>query len=264
MSYYIDPWLYNCRDNPADTPARAGASSALVIDATQRALKYARSHGVTLVVGRGQRLHRPRQPDVRRQPARTTRRAPSTTAHVDNDCLSMPIEGKGVIGVTSVGPSKRKAYYSDYGIEQTDLSAPGRRLARRVTAPRPAEQDPRAVPEGSRPRRTSRRAGDAPSSVRQLEGDNCWRGMAPGHVDGLAARGRASRRSWWRVRRARPPARRPDARSGQGREDPAPDRARTPRAPSRGSSTTPRTRRAPMTPRARAARTATGSTATAS
>jgi subtilisin family serine protease len=30
-----------------------------------------------------------------------------------------------VLGITSVGPSGRKAYYSDYGVEQADLSAPG-------------------------------------------------------------------------------------------------------------------------------------------
>ena len=30
-----------------------------------------------------------------------------------------------MIGVTSVGPSGRKAYYSDYGVEQADVSAPG-------------------------------------------------------------------------------------------------------------------------------------------
>ena len=44
---------------------------------------------------------------------------------VDNHCLTMPTEGKGVIAVSSVGPTQRKAYYSNYGTEQTDVSAPG-------------------------------------------------------------------------------------------------------------------------------------------
>lgn len=44
---------------------------------------------------------------------------------VDNDCLNLPTEGRHVIGVTSVGPSLRKAYYSDYGREQADVAAPG-------------------------------------------------------------------------------------------------------------------------------------------
>ena len=37
----------------------------------------------------------------------------------------MPLEAPGVLGITSFGPSGRKAYYSDYGVEQADLSAPG-------------------------------------------------------------------------------------------------------------------------------------------
>jgi lantibiotic leader peptide-processing serine protease len=47
------------------------------------------------------------------------------TRQVDNSCLSMPTEGNGVIGVSAVGPSKRKSFYSNYGTEQTDVSAPG-------------------------------------------------------------------------------------------------------------------------------------------
>ncbi len=37
----------------------------------------------------------------------------------------MPSEGTGVISVTSTAPDKRKAYYSNYGLEQSDVSAPG-------------------------------------------------------------------------------------------------------------------------------------------
>ena len=44
---------------------------------------------------------------------------------IDNSCKSMPTEADSVIGVTSVGPSTRKAYYSDYGVEQADVAAPG-------------------------------------------------------------------------------------------------------------------------------------------
>jgi subtilisin family serine protease len=53
---------------------------------------------------------------------------PPNAAHdrnVDNSCVTMPTEGEGVIGVTSVGPSGRKAYYSNYGTEQADVAAPG-------------------------------------------------------------------------------------------------------------------------------------------
>ena len=37
----------------------------------------------------------------------------------------MPTETRGVVAVSSTGQSKRKAYYSNYGTEQTEVAAPG-------------------------------------------------------------------------------------------------------------------------------------------
>src|SRR5215213_7106261 len=48
MSYYIDPWLYNCANNPADSPEEQ-AEQHVIITAMNRALKYAYHHDVTLV-----------------------------------------------------------------------------------------------------------------------------------------------------------------------------------------------------------------------
>ena len=123
MSYYIDPWLYNCANNPTDSPEEQ-AEQRTIIAATERALAYARRHGVTLVSAEGNGntdLGKPEldatSPDY---PAGSERERP-----VDNSCKSEPLEAPGVLGITSVGPSTRKAYYSDYGLEQADLSAPG-------------------------------------------------------------------------------------------------------------------------------------------
>jgi subtilisin family serine protease len=44
---------------------------------------------------------------------------------VDNSCLTVPTETRGVIAVTSTARSLRKAYYSNYGPEQADIAAPG-------------------------------------------------------------------------------------------------------------------------------------------
>src|SRR5262249_28880361 len=44
---------------------------------------------------------------------------------VNNGCLTMPTEGPYVIAVSALGPTGRKSYYSNYGVEQTDVSAPG-------------------------------------------------------------------------------------------------------------------------------------------
>ena len=123
MSFYIDPWLFNCAANPADSPDQQ-QQQRTIIAATQRALAYAREHDVTLIAAEGNEntdlghpTTDPTSPDY-----------PPDTAHtrtVDNSCLSLPTEGTGVIGVTALGRSGRKAYYSDYGIEQADVSAPG-------------------------------------------------------------------------------------------------------------------------------------------
>ncbi len=52
MSYYIDPWLYNCSNNPADSPEQQ-MEQRTIVEATNRALKYADRHGVTLISAEG-------------------------------------------------------------------------------------------------------------------------------------------------------------------------------------------------------------------
>jgi lantibiotic leader peptide-processing serine protease len=123
MSYFIDPWLFNCRNNPADSPAQQ-REQRTIITATQRALDYAHRHGVTLVSALGNEatnLGRPRvdtiSPDF--PPGEEKER------RISNACLTLPTEGRHVIGVSALGPSERKSWYSNWGLEQTDVSAPG-------------------------------------------------------------------------------------------------------------------------------------------
>jgi lantibiotic leader peptide-processing serine protease len=123
MSYYIDPWLYNCANYPGDSPAEQ-QEQRTIIAATQRALDYARHRGVTLVSALGNQDDDLGAPE----PDDTSPDYPPDTArlrNVDNSCVDMPTEARGVIGVSAVGPSKRKSFYSNYGVEQTDVSAPG-------------------------------------------------------------------------------------------------------------------------------------------
>jgi len=122
MSFYIDPWLYNCSDNPADSP-EAQLEQRTIITATQRALAYANGKGVTLIVAEGNEYTDLGHPQFDNGPDYPIGSGYSRT--VDNSCLTMPQEGPYVIDIASVGPSGRKAYYSNYGLEQTDFAAPG-------------------------------------------------------------------------------------------------------------------------------------------
>jgi subtilisin family serine protease len=124
MSFFLDPWLYNCPGNPADSPA-AQAEQRTIIAGMNRALTYAHDHGVALFGSLGNNhedLGHPRvdttSPDF---PANAT--YPRT---IDNaTCVDLPIEGPFVIGVSSVGPSGTKSDFSNYGVEQISVAAPG-------------------------------------------------------------------------------------------------------------------------------------------
>ncbi len=124
MSFYVDPWLYNCTANPADSPEDQ-LEQRTIIEAMNRALDYAHSKYVTLVGSLGNNhedLGHPRtdfsSPDF--PPGEEYPRP------IDNaSCWDLPVEGNHVIGVSALGPSTAKADYSNYGLEQISVSAPG-------------------------------------------------------------------------------------------------------------------------------------------
>jgi subtilisin family serine protease len=130
MSFFIDPWLFNCRTNTADSPAEQ-AQQAAIIDMTQRAVDFARARGVTIVAAAGNEamdLGNPTFDDT--SPDFPADAAKERT--VDNSCLTEPTEAEGVVVVSSVGPVEpnlspfpRKSFFSNYGTEQTDVAAPG-------------------------------------------------------------------------------------------------------------------------------------------
>lgn len=129
MSFYVDPWLYNCEGGaPEDSPEEAAEQDAIILGMT-RALEYAHENGVTLVGSLGnshEDLANPRHdftsPDY-----------PGGTEHertIDNDtCFDLPVEGPHVLGVSSLGPSGEKSDFSNYttdlGSGEIELSAPG-------------------------------------------------------------------------------------------------------------------------------------------
>nr|WP_208646166.1 S8 family serine peptidase [Amycolatopsis thermalba] len=124
MSFYVDPWLYNCAANPADS-AEQQMEQRTITEAVTRAMNYAYRKGVTEVAALGNQHTDLGAP----QPDTTSPDYPASSNHprtIDNaTCLSLPVEGPHTIGVSAFGPSGAKADYSNYGTEQISVSAPG-------------------------------------------------------------------------------------------------------------------------------------------
>ncbi len=186
MSYYIDPWLYNCTANPADSP-EAQAQQKVIIEATQRALHYAHDRGVTLIAAAGNQDDDLGDPE----PENSSPDDPPGTnppRDASDDCLSLPTEGENVLSISALGPSKRKAFYSNYGISGADLSAPGGD-SRDPVRPTPTNQIlapwPKALAEAVP-------ATDPTKPSYMTDGNNWWRwiqgtSMASPHAAGVAA-----------------------------------------------------------------------------
>ncbi|GAA1514848.1 S8 family serine peptidase [Sphaerisporangium rubeum] len=123
MSFFVDPWTFNCTNNPADSAAER-QQQAGIITGVQRALDYARARGVTLISALGNESTDLGHP-VTDESSPGYPEGSERKRTIDNSCVNVPAESRGVISVSAVGPSKRKAWYSDYGTEQTDIAAPG-------------------------------------------------------------------------------------------------------------------------------------------
>lgn len=126
MSYYIDPWLFNCVDNPADSPENQ-LEQRTIIQATQRALNFAHRNGVTLIGAAGNEFADYKEPfedesspDFADEPGE----APYKRT-VPPSCLSMPVEGNHVIPVSSTGKSTNKSFFSSHGKGYIGVAAPG-------------------------------------------------------------------------------------------------------------------------------------------
>jgi hypothetical protein len=123
MSFFTDPWLYNCTNNPADTPQQQQEQTT-IREASQRALDFARSNGVLPIAALGNEATDIGHPTVDTISPDFPAGAAKTRT-VDNSCITVPTESSGVTSVSALGPSGRKSFYSNWGVEQTDVSAPG-------------------------------------------------------------------------------------------------------------------------------------------
>lgn len=128
MSFYVDPWLYNCQGGaPEDTPEQA-ADQDTIIAGVNRALDYAHRKNVTLVAAAGNAHTDMADPGT--DLSSPDYGEPTHPRTIDDDtCVNLPTENRHVIGVTSLGPSGKKADYSNYTTVprsgEVEVSAPG-------------------------------------------------------------------------------------------------------------------------------------------
>src|SRR3989440_1881760 len=112
-SYFADPWLFNCKN---DLGQRA------IWKAESRAIKFAMQQGVTVVAAAGN------EADDLAHPTQDITSPDDTTPvirPVGNECVVIPVEIPGVIGVTADGNFGMKSFYSSYGVGAVQVTAPG-------------------------------------------------------------------------------------------------------------------------------------------
>ncbi|HEU5473910.1 MAG TPA: S8 family serine peptidase [Actinophytocola sp.] len=112
-SYFIDPWFKWCRDDPDQ---RAAA------EAVRRAVDFAAGRDVVNVVALGNENWDLAHEVV--DPGSPNNQTPIERT-VGNDCPMLPQEISGAVGVSAVGAAARKSFYSNYGLGDTEIAAPG-------------------------------------------------------------------------------------------------------------------------------------------
>src|SRR2546422_5761742 len=124
-SYFADPFYLNCHNDPVQ---RA------IWKAEQRAIRFAMSQGVTVVAAVGNFSDDLAHPTMDIQSPDDTTPVERT---VHNDCVDIPAEIAGVLGVSAVGNLGLKSFYSSYGVGVVEVAAPGgaSRLQRTAAAP---------------------------------------------------------------------------------------------------------------------------------
>jgi subtilisin family serine protease len=114
MSFFADPWLFNCRNNK---------EQRAIIAAISKAARYAEQRGVLLVAAAGNDGIDMNHPTVDEISPDYPPGA-AVTRPVNNNCVVMPTEIPGVVVVTATGAQNLLSWYSTYG-NITDVAAPG-------------------------------------------------------------------------------------------------------------------------------------------
>ncbi|MYW66632.1 S8 family serine peptidase [Streptomyces sp. SID8379] len=114
-SYYVDPWLYNCLDDP---------DQKAIVDAVNRAQLYATSKGTLNLASAGNSSD-DLDSDALVDESSPDDSTPVTRTVDPHKCFDVPTQLPGVVTVSATGVNKAKSYYSSYGKGVIDIAAPG-------------------------------------------------------------------------------------------------------------------------------------------
>ncbi|CAM5391994.1 peptidase S8 [Streptomyces avidinii] len=115
-SYYVDPWLYNCK---SDDDQKA------LVEALGRATKYSERKGVLSVASAGNSDHDLASNAIVDDTSPDDVATPVTRTIDPHVCLDLPTQLPGVVTVSATGDQGFKSYYSSYGLGVVDVAAPG-------------------------------------------------------------------------------------------------------------------------------------------
>jgi subtilisin family serine protease len=124
-SYFADPWLFNCKNDP---------EQRAIWEAERRAIRFAMQNGTTVVAAEGN------QADDLAHPTEDATSPDDTIPvlrSITNACAVVPTEVSGVIGVTADGNLQLKSFYSSYGVGTVQVIAPGGDSILQLTAASP-------------------------------------------------------------------------------------------------------------------------------
>ncbi|WP_236241233.1 S8 family serine peptidase [Streptomyces sp. CC228A] len=114
-SYYVDPWLYNCKHDP---------DQGALVEALTRATRYAERKGAVNVAAAGNTRTDLAADEV------TDTSSPNDSTAVERtvnpaECPDIPAMLPGLVTVSATGAKGLKSSYSNYGQGVVDIAAPG-------------------------------------------------------------------------------------------------------------------------------------------
>ncbi|HCA84909.1 MAG TPA: peptidase S8, partial [Streptomyces sp.] len=114
-SYYVDPWMFNCKDDP---------DQKALLESISRATRYAERKGAVNVAAAGNSNFDLASDSI------LDDSSPNDTTPGDRDidpseCLDIPTQVPGVVTVASTGAKDLKSSFSNYGDGVIDIAAPG-------------------------------------------------------------------------------------------------------------------------------------------